>query len=63
MITTDQSFIAFASGTGHVFYALIVAAGVTIAVLTGAIDPRWLSIALLAIGGVFADLWAHAYTH
>jgi hypothetical protein len=52
---------SFSSGAGHVFYALlgIMAAGILVAPK----DARW-SIAIVGLAAaVFADLWAHGYTH
>jgi hypothetical protein len=59
----DSELSLFLSGAGHVFYALIIASFVILVVLFGSADPRWLALALAAIGGVFADLWAHGYSH
>jgi hypothetical protein len=59
----DPAFQVFFSGAGHVYYALIISAGLILAILTGAIGAKWLALPLIAIGGIFADLWAHGYTH
>lgn len=55
--------MALTSGAGHVYYALIVGTVFAILILFGAVGTRWVIIPIIAMAGVFADTYAHGYTH
>lgn len=51
------------SGRGHVYYALLGALAIILAVLFGILKAQWLTLAAVFVGGSFADAWAHGYMH
>lgn len=54
---------ALTSGRGHVYYALIIGIVVAFAVLMGWLSLGWITLSIIAMAGVFADTYAHGYTH
>jgi uncharacterized membrane protein YczE len=62
LVGPDPVWKCIKSGKGHVYFILILAMILAVAVSAGA--PRWLSGVVAAlIAGVFSDLWAHLYLH
>lgn len=58
-----DSYSAFLAGAGHAFYALIGVMAVAVAINFFPKDARWSILIFGLSAAVFADLWAHGYTH
>ena len=62
LVGPDPVWKCVREGKGHIYYALVIAFLLTIAVGAGA--PHWLcAITAGLVGGVFADCWAHEVLH